>query len=207
MSTNNTTKTTGVSDFIASLMENDNDVVYSKEPEKPTTIIPPEISITAPDLDSTANDSGSKKQLPRININTQSSNNITTDSKNNDTTTQHAKYKFNIKIKKDTDDVDNIQQEHKDSSSTNITTNISKKPSQDEVIEALFRASGTPLNKRELWYQYYNKAKSSSARNSVAVRMKEGKFAISPNNDVIVLPNYSGIRKSTTEILQDKWIK
>lgn len=79
------------------------------------------------------------------------------------------------------------------------------KQSDIDQVEQLFRRSGTSISKKDEWYKYYQQAQASKKQNSVAIRMKQGKFAIASNGDVLILPDYD-VRKDSDEILKDTWL-
>ena len=71
--------------------------------------------------------------------------------------------------------------------------------------EELFIKSGTEYSKKELWLDYYAKAKSSTKKNPVVDRMKIGRFTITPDNKILILPDYDVVGKDPDDILKDSW--
>lgn len=71
--------------------------------------------------------------------------------------------------------------------------------------EQLFIKSGTELSKRAIWMDYFAKAKSSKKSNEVVNRMKLGRFTITPDNKVLLLPDYDIVGKDPDDVLRDKW--
>ena len=79
---------------------------------------------------------------------------------------------------------------------------------QDKVEitdDDVFNSTGTELSKKELWMEYYTKAKNSRKSNPIADRMKVGRFTITPDNKVLLLPDYDVVGKDPDDILKDKW--
>ena len=91
-------------------------------------------------------------------------------------------------------------------------TNLSKEPiiketSKPEINsdEVLFIKSGTEISKKSIWMEYFNKAKISKKTNPIVDRMKLGKFTITPDNKVLLLPDYDIVGKDPDDVLKDKW--
>jgi len=97
--------------------------------------------------------------------------------------------------------------------STKITLNLTKTatvPPKTEAnisaVEQLFLASHTATDKKAIWLDYYEKAKKSKKTNSVANSMRAGRFMITDDDKILILPQYD-VTKSTADILKDKWLK
>lgn len=76
------------------------------------------------------------------------------------------------------------------------------KPLTDDDI---FLKSGTELSKKALWMEYYEKARRSRKDYEVTRKMKAGRFTITPDNKVLILPDYDVVGKDPDDILKDKW--
>jgi hypothetical protein len=76
---------------------------------------------------------------------------------------------------------------------------------KEEILNELFISSGTEDSKKNLWIEYYNRAKTSRKQNIIVERMKIGKFTITPDNKVLILPDYDVVRKDPDDILKDHW--
>ena len=87
------------------------------------------------------------------------------------------------------------------------------KPVQQPVVqektestdEDLFLKSGTESSKRDVWFDYYQRAKSSRKHNGVVDRMRLGRFTITPDNKVWILPDYDVVGKDPDDVIRDKW--
>lgn len=182
-------------DFIQKLQEqDDNDVIYSKVPEQSIKIIPPVQTTKNIELNN------------NIRI-------IPPESKYDEPKKQPTTIKFKLNIiktdsKKETDQVEQKQTQQQKVIEKKQEQKIEKpiQLTEEQKIEQLFRQSGTSRNKRDVWYDYYNKAKLSRKQNSVVAQMKKGKFAITVDNQVLILPDYDVVNKTTSEILMDKWL-
>ena len=85
---------------------------------------------------------------------------------------------------------------------------IEEKPiekTQEMIEEDLFNNTGTEYSKKELWLENYHKATSSRKSNPIVDRMKIGRFTITPDNKVLLLPDYDIVGKDPDDILKDKW--
>jgi len=72
--------------------------------------------------------------------------------------------------------------------------------------EELFNTTGTEFSKKQLWLQYYEQAKNSRKQNPIVDRMKLGRFTITPDNKVLLLPDYDIVGKDPDDVLKDKWL-
>ena len=205
-------------DFIQKLKEqDDSDVIYSKEPEHSIQIIPPEKTNQSITLEQ-------PKQSMRI----------IPPSDEDDEKPKTIKFKLNVRnsSKVVETEVRNIEEPKKPTlqqpkletpkreqpvleQPQNVQTIQQPKPqpkqqpkmTEEDMVEELFRRSGTSMTKRSVWYDYYEKAKTSRKKNSIVDRMKEGKFAITFDNQVLILPDHDIQHKSSSQLLGEKWLK
>lgn len=88
---------------------------------------------------------------------------------------------------------------------------ISQEPSQivekpkELTDEDIFNSTGTEYSKKELWFNYFAQAKNSRKKNPIVDRMKVGRFTITPDNKVLLLPDYDIVGKDPDDVLKDKW--
>lgn len=71
--------------------------------------------------------------------------------------------------------------------------------------EDIFYSTGTEESKKALWLDYFEKAKTSRKSNPIVDRMKVGRFTITPDNKVLLLPDYDIVGKDPDDVLKDKW--
>lgn len=75
-----------------------------------------------------------------------------------------------------------------------------------ELIEdEIFNSTGTEYSKKTIWMEYFQKAKNSRKKNPIVDRMKVGRFTITPDNKVLLLPDYDIVGKDPDDVLKDKW--
>lgn len=75
-----------------------------------------------------------------------------------------------------------------------------------ELIEdGIFNSTGTEYSKKTIWMEYFQKAKNSRKKNPIVDRMKVGRFTITPDNKVLLLPDYDIVGKDPDDVLKDKW--
>lgn len=172
-------------DFIKKLDEReDSDVVYSKQPETVTKIIPPSNNkIVKVDIkDSTRVIAPSPITIKFTNFKTTKTNNIKS---------------FNIKKTENKKVEEPIIKE-------------SKKQTEEDIVEKLFIESGTDINRKQMWIDNYNAALKSKKTDLTTNMIRKGKFMIytsNGKNELILLPeNYIIENKSSNSILKDKWI-
>lgn len=79
--------------------------------------------------------------------------------------------------------------------------------SEFEKKYLLFKKSGTPENKKEVWFEILNKALASKTRNYTSDAIRSGRFYISANDEILLLPKYDFNNKSVEDVLNDKWLK
>ena len=209
-------------DFIQKLKEqDDSDVVYSKEREHSIQIIPPKkanqsITLEQPKeqlkpsmrIIPPSNDEDDKPKTIKFKLNVINSStvvetevkNIPQSSETLTTTLQKPKLEQpKIEQQKVEQQTQTIQQ-------PKTQQKQQPKLSEEEIVEELFIQSGTSMTKRAIWFEYYEKAKSSRKKNSIVDRMKEGKFAITIDNQVLILPDHDIRNKSSSQLLGEKWL-
>ena len=87
-----------------------------------------------------------------------------------------------------------------------IKKEFSEKPISTELTDDdVFNSTGTEYSKKDLWLNYYNQAKNSRKKNPIVDRMKVGRFTITPDNKVLLLPDYDIVGKDPDDVLKDKW--
>lgn len=96
----------------------------------------------------------------------------------------------------------NIPNTHKTETLNSTNTTQEKTQLTDEE---LFTSTGTEYSKKEIWFSYYEKAKHSRKSNPIVDRMKIGRFTITPDNKVLLLPDYDIVGKDPDDVLKDKW--
>ena len=92
---------------------------------------------------------------------------------------------------------------------TNIPANPIEKPTSVEphkiTADDIFNSTGTEFSKKNIWMEYYEKACNSRKSNPIVDRMKIGRFTITPDNKVLLLPDYDIVGKDPDDVLKDKW--
>ena len=71
--------------------------------------------------------------------------------------------------------------------------------------EDIFNSTGTEYSKKQIWLDYFEKAKNSRKSNPIVDRMRVGRFTITPDNKVLLLPDYDIVGKDPDDVLKDKW--
>lgn len=71
--------------------------------------------------------------------------------------------------------------------------------------EDIFNSTGTEYSKKSIWLEYFEKAKTSRKSNPIVDRMRVGRFTITPDNKVLLLPDYDIVGKDPDDVLKDKW--
>lgn len=209
-------------DFIQKLKEqDDSDVIYSKEPEHSIQIIPPEKTSSSITLEKPkpslkiippSDEHEDKPKTIKFKLNVVNSSKVveaevqtaqsTTMLRQPPVDEQPAK----SILQKPSQPVQKEQPKEQPKPLTQKPT-IPQKPTEEQIVEELFLKSGTSMAKRALWYEYYEKAKISRKKNSIVERMKQGKFAITVDNQVLILPDYNIQHKSSSQLLSEKWLK
>lgn len=77
--------------------------------------------------------------------------------------------------------------------------------SRELTDEEIFNSTGTEYSKMSIWMEYFQKAKNSRKKNPIVDRMKVGRFTITPDNKVLLLPDYDIVGKDPDDVLKDKW--
>ena len=77
--------------------------------------------------------------------------------------------------------------------------------SRELTDEEIFNNTGTEYSKMSIWMEYFQKAKNSKKKNPIVDRMKVGRFTITPDNKVLLLPDYDIVGKDPDDVLKDKW--
>lgn len=190
----------GIQDFMRKLQEQDEDVIYSTPKEDAIEMIPPinAISTVEVDIPHTVKvippeQEETPRPVFRANFSMRSGgNNIVSESTSplSDNQENPVKPKLNFKL-----NINAVATRDK------IADNIVQ-----SAIEDLFNESGTPSTKKELWITKFNEAKSSKKKNYVVERMRLGKFLITENNEVLLLPDLDIQGKSSSEILREQWL-
>ena len=82
-----------------------------------------------------------------------------------------------------------------------------QKPAEKTTVtdEDIFNSTGTEYGKKDTWLNYFEKAKASRKSNPIVDRMKAGRFTITPDNKVLLLPDYDIVGKDPDDVLKDKW--
>ena len=186
-------------DFMHQLQDQDN-IVYSEAPEPSIRVIPPEKNCTKiipPESTTVKPPTTIKLKIKQKNVEIkqnvqpqveQQTNNIIKKppiNNENQTTTVQNTYK------------------HKNEQQTSVPENkhIQHELTDDEI----FINTGTELSKKSIWMEYFEKAKRSRKSNAIVARMKIGKFTITPDNKVLLLPDYNVVGKDPDNIIKDKW--
>ena len=199
-----------LADFLQELQTQDN-IIYSQPPESAIHIIPPEkvcTKIIPPEDNIKKSPTTIKLKIKQKNITAS----IPQEEKpvNIPTVSTVVDLTKNSIVKKpppktvSTNEIVNQKEVTK--------TNLSKEPiiketSKPEINsdEVLFIKSGTEISKKSIWMEYFNKAKISKKTNPIVDRMKLGKFTITPDNKVLLLPDYDIVGKDPDDVLKDKW--
>ena len=189
-------------DFMQKLQEQDeSEVVYSQKPEDEVRILPPiknsdkvevikkdektdEIKVIPPKKEEEKQVVKpfrfvSKPEKPKITFN------------------------FNLvpDTKKEEPKKEEVRQEEKE-----VPKQEDKQLSEFEKRELLFKKSGTPEVKKTTWLEVYTKAQASKTRNITSDTIREGRFYVSMNDEITLLPKYDCASKTVEEMLDDKWL-
>ena len=204
----------GLADFMQQLQEQDSSIIYSEEPEQSIKIIPPEtevqgIKIIPPEEPIVLEQPKkiklklNKKVKPNIENTNQSTNQdvqkVVVEEK--PTIQQPIQQTVNTSPPK----VEQVQKEQPQpkEEKTIIQT---KALSPEEEMEKLFIDSGTEIGKKAIWIEYYQKALVSRKQNIATEKMKKGKFLITPDNKILLLPdNYNG-NLDPDDMLKTSWV-
>ena len=214
-------------DFMQQLQEQDNDVIYSKPPEESIQIIPPSKVDKARNID-TIKVIPPKEEAPKVikfklNLNTEEQNTsqvvnqqVVNQPVANTVPSTRKTPEVVIPNKKPVQEQVK-RQEQSISQPTRQRPQVERPVRQENTIrqtpsappidkgEELFRRSETPLSKKEIWFEYYNKALKSNKNNFITDKCKRGRFMIDEENKFIVLSDYDTYDKDANEILRDSW--
>ena len=211
-----------LADFIQSLQSQD--TVYSTPPEPSLRVIPPEkddsyLKVIPPDGPVTGKvDIKNKPQLKDKSVT--ATNTTTTINMNSDSAEVAAPRKRTIKLKLKQKPIP-VVEEPKPTTNTSDSENRKVEPIVESVSkpevedieekpkeftdEDIFNSTGTEYSKKSIWMEYYYKAKNSRKSNQIVTRMKAGRFTITPDNQVLLLPDYDIVGKDPDDVLKDKW--
>lgn len=92
-----------------------------------------------------------------------------------------------------------------DEISSVLQSDIPPQEPRELTADDIFNSTGTEYSKKGLWMEYFEKAKSSRKSNPIVDRMKVGRFTITPDNKVLLLPDYDIVGKDPDDVLKDKW--
>ena len=191
-----------LSDFIKALQQDD--VVFS-EPEKPSIrVIPPEkpqITVIPPDsYMQQPKEPEVKPKVIKFKLNFKNQNTSTQEQK----TTIEDKPVVNEQPIQKTDVIEpKVEQPIEPKVEHQVVEQLVayKEPTDEE----LFNNTGTEYSKKAIWMDYFNQAKNSRKKNPIVDRMKVGRFTITPDNKVLLLPDYDIVGKDPDDVLKDKW--
>lgn len=209
-------------DFMQQLQEQDNDVIYSKPPEESIQIIPPSKVDKARNID-TIKVIPPKEEAPKVikfklNLNTEEQNTSQVINQPVVNTVPSTRKTPEVVIPNKKPVQEQVKrQEQPISQPTRQRPQVERPVKQENTIrqtpstppidkgEELFRRSETPLSKKEIWFEYYNKALKSNKNNFITDKCKRGRFMIDEENKFIVLSDYDTYDKDANEILRDSW--
>lgn len=90
-----------------------------------------------------------------------------------------------------------------------IVSNLPDTPRVEKKTELtddeMFIKSGTEDSKKAIWMDYFAQAKASKKHNPIVDRMRVGRFTITPDNKVLILPDYDVVGKDPDDIIKDSW--
>lgn len=179
-------------DFMQQLQDQDN-IVYSEAPEPSIRVIPPEKSCTKiipPENTTITPPTTIKLKIRQKNVEIKQ-----------ETPIQVEEPTIKTVEKPPSSNTETVQQSAIDTQSSIQPTVNNKELNEEE----LFISTGTELSKKSIWLDYYEKAKRSRKSNPIADRMKTGRFTITPDNKVLLLPDYDIVGKDPDDVLKDKW--
>ena len=178
--------------------QNDSDVIYSKQPEVVTKIVPPD------------NKAVSKINLDdHVKVISPDNNSITLkftnlrvvkkqETKPAETTKQPSKFNFKFNTKKKEEPA--------------AAEKPKKIETENELIERLFSESLTKPQFKQLWIEKFKTAKAGKSlgkENVYAEKIKKGEFQIDEVGGVpriFMLPDYETRNKDVEQILSEKWL-
>lgn len=192
-------------DFMQQLQEQDN-LVYSEVPEPSIRVIPPERTVTKiipPESTVVKPPTTIKLKINQksVTVNNEVSNKveITQGVSNNSILKTPPKVQETVQ--------QTVQQSIPQIQQSYVENKVETKIEQPKKLsdEELFINTGTESSKMNIWLEYYHKAKSSRKSNQIVERMKMGRFTITPDNKVLLLPDYDIVGKDPDDVLKDKW--
>jgi hypothetical protein len=193
-------------DFMQQLQEQDN-LVYSEVPEPSIRVIPPEKTVTKiipPESTVVKPPTTIKLKINQksVTINNEVPNKV----ENTQGVSNNSILKTPPKVQ---ETVQQSVQETKVQQTVQPQTYVEKQVQVEQPKklseEELFINTGTESSKMNIWLEYYHKAKSSRKSNQIVERMKMGRFTITPDNKVLLLPDYDIVGKDPDDVLKDKW--
>jgi len=195
-------------DFMQQLQEQDN-LVYSEVPEPSIRVIPPEKTVTK--IIPPESTVVKPPTTIKLKINQKSvvvNNEVPNKVEDTQVVSNNSILKTPPKVQ------ETVQQSVQETGRVQPQQQIVEKQVVEKVQveqpkklseEELFINTGTESSKMNIWLEYYHKAKSSRKSNQIVERMKMGRFTITPDNKVLLLPDYDIVGKDPDDVLKDKW--
>ena len=192
-----------LADFMRDLQSQDGGV-YSEVPEQPVRVIPPEqtaVRIIAPETAPV-----NRPTKIKLKLNPPTSNQpavqpvVQTQSvKQAQPKPQVSQNVVNTSVAPKPDQI--VQQ--------SIVSHLAEPPrseiNKELTDEEIFVKSGTEDSKKAIWMDYFAQAKASKKHNPIVDRMRVGRFTITPDNKVLILPDYDVVGKDPDDVLKDSW--
>lgn len=200
--------------YIEKLAEqNDSDVIYSKQPEVVTKIVPPEKSNQRLSIDEhvkviTPNNKDDSIVIKFTNLRVSKSN--TQQKQQTNTSVKGGKFNLRLSTKKKESE---LNQNIKPQEIKREEKIVEKQETELETIERLFAESLTKNQFKDLWIEKYKTAKAGKSlgkENVYAEKIKKGEFQIDELEGiprVFPFSDYDTRSKNVDEILNDKWLK
>ena len=190
-------------DFMQKLQEQDeSDVVYSQKPEDEVRILPPVKNKEHVEVIKKDEKTDQIKVIPPK----KEEENKVVKPFRFVSNPEKPKITFNFNLvpekKKEEPKKEEVRQEEKV-----VPKQEDKQLSEFEKRELLFKKSGTPEVKKASWLEVYTKAQASKARNITSDTIREGRFYVSMNDEITLLPKYDCASKTVEEMLDDKWLR
>lgn len=196
-------------DFMQELREkDDSDVVYSAKPEDEVRILPPIKNKEQVEVIKKDEKTEQIKVIPphkeeKKEVKPVSFGNVKVDNKKEEKPI--ITFRFVGKPKQEPVKQQEVQKEVVESKPQKQEE--TRELSEFEKKYLLFKRSGTPENKKEVWFEILNKALASKTRNYTSDAIRSGRFYISANDEILLLPKYDFNNKSVEDVLNDKWLK
>ncbi len=185
-------------DFMHQLQDQDN-IVYSEAPEPSIRVIPPEKNCTKiipPESTTVKPPTTIKLKIKQKNVEIKQNVQPQVEQPTNNIIKKPP-----INTENQTTTVQNTYEHKNEQQSVPETKHIQHELTDEEI----FISTGTELSKKSIWMEYFEKAKRSRKSNAIVARMKIGKFTITPDNKVLLLPDYNVVGKDPDNIIKDKW--